>query len=149
MMFPGDYGTMDNYALTPYSRRNSSLTSLHRTPSYGARIAEHIRPSYSTAGYGRQSYGTRTIKFKRKGAFRSGILLGEAQANARLSNNDRYTFFDLGADDRGNIAMQIRVIAVVFSNLSPLWVLTLRSVASGQAIHPLRTKFPLMDGTDG
>jgi len=48
------------------------------------------------------------IKFKRKGGFRSGISLGEAMANIRLSGNDSYTFHDLNVDHRGRILLKIR-----------------------------------------
>lgn len=49
------------------------------------------------------------IKFRRKGGFRSGISLGEAMANVRLSGNDDYTFHDLNVDPRGRIILKIRV----------------------------------------
>lgn len=48
------------------------------------------------------------IKFRRKGGFRSGISLGEAMANVRLSGNDDYTFHDLNVDPRGRIILKIR-----------------------------------------
>ncbi|KIJ70425.1 hypothetical protein HYDPIDRAFT_105142 [Hydnomerulius pinastri MD-312] len=48
------------------------------------------------------------VKFKRKGAFRSGITLGEAQANVRLSGWDSYSFRDLNVDGRGKIYVNIR-----------------------------------------
>lgn len=49
------------------------------------------------------------IKFKRKGGFRSGISLGEAMSNVRLSANDAYTYHDLNVDPRGRIILKIRV----------------------------------------
>ena len=49
------------------------------------------------------------IKFRRKGGFRSGITLGEAMANVRLSGNDSYTFHELNVDSRGRIILKIRV----------------------------------------
>ena len=49
------------------------------------------------------------IKFRRKGGFRSGISLGEAMANVRLSSNDEYTFNDLNVDGRGRVILKIRV----------------------------------------
>ena len=49
------------------------------------------------------------VKFRRKGGFRSGISLGEAMANVRLSSNDDYTFHDLNVDPRGRIILKIRV----------------------------------------
>lgn len=48
------------------------------------------------------------IKFKRKGGFRSGISLGEAMSNVRLSANDAYTYHDLNVDPRGRIILKIR-----------------------------------------
>ncbi|KAF7980897.1 hypothetical protein HWV62_36081 [Athelia sp. TMB] len=48
------------------------------------------------------------IKLKPKGAYRSGLTIGDAQSNVRLSGNDAYTFRDLNADMRGRIAMKIR-----------------------------------------
>ena len=51
------------------------------------------------------------IKFRRKGGFRSGISLGEAMANVRLSGNDDYTFHDLNVDPRGRIILKLRVSA--------------------------------------
>ena len=49
------------------------------------------------------------IKFRRKGGFRSGVSLGEAMANVRLSGNDSYTFHELNVDSRGRIILKIRV----------------------------------------
>ena len=49
------------------------------------------------------------IKFRRKGGFRSGVSLGEAMANVRLSGNDSYTFQELNVDSRGRIILKIRV----------------------------------------
>jgi len=48
------------------------------------------------------------IKFRRKGGFRSGVSLGEAMANVRLSGNDDYTFHNLNVDPRGRIILKIR-----------------------------------------
>lgn len=56
----------------------------------------------------RRGFG-RVIKFKRKGAFRPGITVGEAQANVRLSGSDSYTFQDLGVDLRGKVYVNLRV----------------------------------------
>ncbi|KAG1753676.1 uncharacterized protein EDB91DRAFT_1242651 [Suillus paluster] len=47
------------------------------------------------------------VKFKRKGAFRGGLTLGEAQANVRLAGWDSYSFNDLGVDHRGKIYVKI------------------------------------------
>lgn len=54
-------------------------------------------------------YSSTIIKFKRKGGFRSGITLGEAMSNVRLSGNDSYSYHDLGVDHRGKIILKIRV----------------------------------------
>jgi hypothetical protein len=51
----------------------------------------------------------RVLKFKRKGAFRAGITIGEAQANVRLSDSDSFTLQDLGVDMRGKIYVNLRV----------------------------------------
>ncbi|KIP09186.1 hypothetical protein PHLGIDRAFT_103173 [Phlebiopsis gigantea 11061_1 CR5-6] len=48
------------------------------------------------------------IKFRRKGGFRSGVSLGEAMANTRLSGNDSYTFHELNVDPRGRIILKVR-----------------------------------------
>ncbi|CAL1701600.1 unnamed protein product [Somion occarium] len=53
-------------------------------------------------------YGSTIIKFKRKGGFRSGITLGEAMSNVRLSSNDQYSYHDLGVDHRGRMLLKIR-----------------------------------------
>jgi hypothetical protein len=52
------------------------------------------------------------IKFRRKGGFRSGISLGEAMSNVRLSGNDDYTFHHLNVDPRGRIILKMRVSLV-------------------------------------
>jgi len=49
-----------------------------------------------------------TIKLKRKGAFRTGITIGDAQSNVRLSGADSYTFRDFNADIRGRISLKIK-----------------------------------------
>jgi hypothetical protein len=59
------------------------------------------------------------IKLKRKGAYRSGLTIGDAQANARLANNDSYTFHDFNADMKGRIALKIRV----GSKLCGIWTI--------------------------
>ena len=58
-------------------------------------------------------YSGTIIKFKRKGGFRSGISLGEAMANVRLSGNDSYTYSDFAVDGRGRIMLKIRVSSIV------------------------------------
>lgn len=74
--------------------RRSSSVSYTSSPSY-------IDPL-------RRGFG-RVLKFKRKGAFRAGITVGEAQANVRLSGLDSFTFQDLGVDARGKIYVTLRV----------------------------------------
>jgi len=49
------------------------------------------------------------VKFKRKGSFRSGITLGEAQSNIMLSGQDSYTLEHLNVDHRGKIFVNVRV----------------------------------------
>ncbi|KZP13078.1 hypothetical protein FIBSPDRAFT_869697 [Athelia psychrophila] len=73
-------------------------------------VAFDMRSHHSGAApmdpYRRQS--SLVIKLKPKGAYRSGLTIGDAQANVRLSGNDAYSFRDLNADVRGRIAMKIR-----------------------------------------
>lgn len=99
-----DYDDLDPYHAdagyaTPYApqgmrqRRYSSMS--HRS-----------RPRLDH--YARR-YGSTIIKFKRKGGFRSGITLGEAMSNVRLSSNDQYSYHDLGVDHRGRMLLKIRV----------------------------------------
>ena len=64
-------------------------------------------------GYRRYNGNGSLIKFRRKGGFRSGVSLGEAMANVRLSGNDSYTFADLAVDHRDRIMLRIRVSAPV------------------------------------
>lgn len=70
------------------------------------------------------------IKFKRKGGFRSGITLGEAMSNARLSGNDSYSFHDLNVDHRGRILLKIRVslsrISIVDLFMNVFWNVVVR-----------------------
>ena len=75
-------------------RRSSSL-SYTSSPGY---VVDSLR-----RGFGR------ILKFKRKGAFRAGITIGEAQANVRLSDADSFTMQDLGVDLRGKIYVNLRV----------------------------------------
>ena len=53
--------------------------------------------------------GMGKVKFKRKGSFRSGITLGEAQSNIMLSGQDSYTLEHLNVDHRGKIFVNVRV----------------------------------------
>lgn len=73
-------------------RRSSSVSYSPRPPAFGDPFRRNSPPQ---------------VKFKRKGAFRSGITLGEAQANVRLAGYDSYTFNDLGVDHRGKIYVKI------------------------------------------
>ncbi|KAG8218338.1 hypothetical protein J3R82DRAFT_3954 [Butyriboletus roseoflavus] len=83
-------------------RRSSSMsyTSSPYTSSPYTSSTSYIDPL-------RRGFG-RVLKFKRKGAFRAGITVGEAQANVRLSGLDSYTFQDLGVDARGKIYVNLR-----------------------------------------
>lgn len=103
---PGSYDDMDYYnglgtpGLYPplvqpmgMGPRRSSLVSYQAMqPSFADPFRRNSPPS---------------IKFKRKGAFRAGISLGEAQANVRLAGYDSYTFNDLGVDHRGKVYVKI------------------------------------------
>lgn len=86
---------------TPYlgrsrsHRRRSSSMSYHRAASMDSR----------------HRTGSTLLKFKRKGGFRTGITLGEAMSNVRLSGNDSYYFSDLNVDHRGRMILKIRVSA--------------------------------------
>ncbi|THH33631.1 hypothetical protein EUX98_g490 [Antrodiella citrinella] len=80
------------------------------TPGY----ATPRRRTYSSMSHrsrpadGYHRYSNTLIKFRRKGGFRSGITLGEAMANVRLSGNDSYTYNDLAVDHRGRMILKIR-----------------------------------------
>ncbi|KIJ19871.1 hypothetical protein PAXINDRAFT_166086 [Paxillus involutus ATCC 200175] len=87
----GAYPPLVHSMSMPRRRRSSSVHSYSSSPAYSLRRG--VAP---------------TVKFKRKGAFRSGITLGEAQANVRLSGWDSYTFSDLNVDVRGKIYVNIR-----------------------------------------
>ncbi|TCD66836.1 hypothetical protein EIP91_000914 [Steccherinum ochraceum] len=82
------------------------------TPGYAPRLnhrrfssmSHRTRPSLDSY----RRYSSTMIKFRRKGGFRSGVTLGEAMANVRLSGNDSYSFHDLGVDHRGRMILRIR-----------------------------------------
>ncbi|KAG1715979.1 hypothetical protein ID866_1203 [Astraeus odoratus] len=76
--------------------RRASSVSYSSVPGY--------MDGYSTYG----GVGGGIIKFKRKGAFRSGITIGEAQADVLLSGQDSYTLADLNVDHRGKIFVHVR-----------------------------------------
>ncbi|KAI0751461.1 hypothetical protein C8Q80DRAFT_1099847 [Daedaleopsis nitida] len=103
-----DFDLRDPYyggTTTPYTRhrRQSSMSrSMSRTMSRS--LSRMGRPALGD--YRRPS--STVIKFKRKGGFRSGITLGEAMANAHLSQNEDYSLYDLNADGRGRIILKIR-----------------------------------------
>ncbi|EKM59447.1 uncharacterized protein PHACADRAFT_249944 [Phanerochaete carnosa HHB-10118-sp] len=67
-------------------------------------VSARQRPSLDSF---RRPNGT-LVKFRRKGGFRSGVSLGEAMANVRMSGNDDYTFHDLNVDPRGRVVLKIR-----------------------------------------
>ncbi len=79
---------------TPYSGRRRASSMSHRS--------RHPMDSH-------RRWSSTLIKFKRKGGLRSGISLGEAMSNVRLSGNDSYSFYDLNVDHRGRILLKIRV----------------------------------------
>ena len=96
---PGPYNTAVSHSGIPHRqrRRSSSVSFDMRAPSmdtFNRRLSSRI------------------IKLKRKGAFRSGLTIGDAQANARLSGNDSYTFRDFNTNNRGRIALIIRVSVI-------------------------------------
>ena len=76
---------------------------------------------------------------------RSGIDLGEAQGNVRLSGNDLYTFHDLHTDDRRRIHLVVQVgsICLICNYLS-----TDPMVEQWGGYQPLTYEIPL-DGYDG
>ncbi|CCM03389.1 uncharacterized protein FIBRA_05519 [Fibroporia radiculosa] len=82
-------------------------TSGYGTP-YAPSLARRRSSRRSRVGFEGHRRNSSMIKFKRKGGFRSGIMLGEAMANVQLSSNDYYTSYDLGADHRGKISLRIR-----------------------------------------
>ena len=82
-------------SMLPLSRPRRSSLSYASPSSY---VVDPLR-----RGFGR------VLKFKRKGAFRAGITIGEAQANVRLSDSDSFTMQDLGVDIRGKIYVNLRV----------------------------------------
>jgi len=84
-----------HHSALPQRRRRRSTTSV----SFDMRA-----PPMDTL----RRLSSKIIKFKRKGAYRSGLTIGDAQANARLSGNDSYTFRDFNADVKGRIALKIR-----------------------------------------
>lgn len=100
-------------AMMPMSSMSSSGSRRRRHSVVGPPpgVAFDMRSHHSGAPpmdpYRRQS--SLVIKLKPKGAYRSGLTIGDAQANVRLSGNDAYSFRDLNADVRGRIAMKIRV----------------------------------------
>lgn len=77
-------------------------------------MSRSMSRSLSRMGHRDYAGGLRAsvIKFKRKGGFWSGITLGEAMADAHLSNNNDYSLYDLNADGRGRIILKVRVRAV-------------------------------------
>ena len=104
----------DEYAIhDPYyhDERRNSTASLHTPMPHRQRrrstsVAFDMRaPPMDTF----RRLSSTIIKFKRKGAYRSGLTIGDAQANARLTGNDSYTFRDFNADGKGRIALKIRV----------------------------------------
>jgi hypothetical protein len=81
-------------------RKSRSRSRRHSSVSFSS------HPSFTD---GIQRISGLRVKFKRKGALRTGITLGEAHSDIRLSSNDVYTFRDVHADHRGRISIRIRV----------------------------------------
>ncbi|KAI6033961.1 hypothetical protein PISMIDRAFT_681017 [Pisolithus microcarpus 441] len=90
------YRTPSVHPISIHRPRRGSSVSYSSVPSFGGGFSP-----YSRGGGG-------IVKFKRKGAFRSGITLGEAQANILLSGQDSYTLEDLSVDYRGKIFVHVR-----------------------------------------
>jgi hypothetical protein len=98
-----------------YMERRASINAYPPLVQPMRRRASSI--SYTTSPYTtspgyvgdplRRGFG-RILKFKRKGAFRAGITIGEAQANVRLSDADMFTIQDLGVDLRSKIYVNLR-----------------------------------------
>ena len=89
-----DYSINPHNALIPRSRRHSTV-SLHRRPSSLAMDA-YRRPS------------NMHIKFKHKGSLVAGVNLLDAQSRTRLSGNNDYTCYDLHADGRRCILLNVK-----------------------------------------
>ncbi|KAL4075703.1 hypothetical protein J3A83DRAFT_2021831 [Scleroderma citrinum] len=95
-----DLGYQDSY----YGR--GSYPSVYPLSVGRPRRASSVYSSGASLMGGYSPYsrmGRGFVKFKRKGAFRSGITLGEAQSNIMLSGQDSYTLAHLNVDHRGKI----------------------------------------------
>lgn len=94
---------MSTGALTPIPRRHrrSSSVSFSRQLSMG----------HPSSGYydGYRSHNSPLIKFRAKGAFRSGISLSDAVAGARLSGGDYLKWNEMTPDSRGRVYLKVRV----------------------------------------
>ncbi|KAI6004162.1 hypothetical protein EDD15DRAFT_2222918 [Pisolithus albus] len=98
-----DLSYRDSYYRTP----SVHPISIHR-PRRGSSVSYSSVPSFADGFSPFSRGGGGIVKFKRKGAFRSGITLGEAQANILLSGQDSYTLEDLSVDYRGKIFVHVR-----------------------------------------
>ncbi|EGO01573.1 hypothetical protein SERLA73DRAFT_85313 [Serpula lacrymans var. lacrymans S7.3] len=104
-----DIGLRDGYY--PEDRHlNGIYPPVVQPMSIGRRSRRSSSISYSSRPNFLDNYhrSSTIVKFKRKGAFRGGITLGEAQANVRLSGNESYSFHELGVDHRGRMMMRVR-----------------------------------------
>ncbi|TFK56019.1 hypothetical protein OE88DRAFT_697072 [Heliocybe sulcata] len=104
----------DDMGLTSYNYSYGTPAStaypLSRTPSRMTLRRNSTSSSYfprMPMGDAFRRGGTKIVKFKRKGAFRAGVSLGECLQNVRLSGNDSYTFYDLNVDARQKIYMRV------------------------------------------
>jgi len=89
-------------AMTPSSRgRRPSTASLARQLSSGTYRSTMFDTSYAAGP-------TPTIKFRVKGALRSGITLTDAVAGTKLSGGDYVKWHQIKADARGRIFLRIR-----------------------------------------
>jgi len=59
--------------------------------------------------------GGTQVRFKRKGAYGTGITLEEAQGRLQFSSKDVYPFSDMHADGRRRIILKVKVRIVSYA----------------------------------
>lgn len=95
----------------PYTTAGATTYQLARTSSRPQLRRHSSSASYYPSGLpigdSFRRLSTKSIKFRRKGAFRAGVSLGECLRNVRLSGNDSYTFYDMNVDARNKIYMRV------------------------------------------
>lgn len=87
---------------------SSSMMSNHRPRRRSSSVSFDMRATAPPMDTFRRLSGA-VVKLKRKGASRSGLSLGDAQNNVRLSGNNSYTFADFNCNVHGRITLKIRV----------------------------------------